>query len=212
MTRERDILVQTFLVNKIFLETIRAVDGEVFYISFHQERYECVLKKFGVKDVQNLETVLKPPKIGIYRCRLTYDLSKIPHHIDVTYHEYKKREINSLKLVYDDDIEYSLKSTCRDKLDAFYALRGECDDVLIVKNSLITDTTIANIAFYDSMKWLTPALPLLKGTTRERLLRNGKIFEADIAVKDLKKFSKIALMNAMVDFDIITQNTKDFFC
>jgi 4-amino-4-deoxychorismate lyase len=212
VTRERDILAQTFLVNKTFLETIKAVDGKIFYISYHQERYESVLKKFGVEDVKNLETVLNPPKIGIYRCRLIYDLSKTPHQIDVTYHEYKKREISSLKLVYDDNIEYSLKSICRDKLDALYDQRGECDDVLIVKNSLITDTTIANIAFYDSKRWLTPAFPLLKGTTRERLLREGKIFEEEIHVVDLKKFSKIAIMNAMVDFDIITQNTKDFFC
>lgn len=199
-------------MNKTFLETIRAVDGEIFHISFHQERYESVLKKFGAQDVKNLEQFIKPPKIGLYRCRLTYDLSKSPHKIEVTYHEYKKRDISSLKLVYDDKIEYALKSTCRDRLNALYDQRGECDDVLIIKNSLVTDTTIANIAFYDSDRWVTPALPLLKGTTRERLLRDKKIFEADIAVEDLKKFSKIALMNAMVDFDIITQNTKDFFC
>jgi 4-amino-4-deoxychorismate lyase len=199
-------------VNKTFLETIKAVDGEIFHISFHQERYESVLKQFGIDEAQNLEQFIKPPEIGLYKCRLTYDLSKLPHRIEVTYHEYKKRDISSLKLVYDDKIEYALKSTCRDGLDALYAQRGECDDVLIVKNSLLTDTTIANIAFYDSNRWVTPALPLLKGTTRERLLRDGKIFEADIAVKDLKNFSKIALMNAMVDFDIITQNTKDFFC
>ncbi|MFA5455562.1 MAG: aminotransferase class IV family protein [Sulfurimonas sp.] len=199
-------------MNKTFLETIKAVDGEIFHISFHQERYESVLKQFGIDEAQNLEQFIKPPEIGLYKCRLTYDLSKLPHRIEVTYHEYKKRDISSLKLVYDDKIEYALKSTCRDGLDALYAQRGECDDVLIVKNSLLTDTTIANIAFYDSNRWVTPALPLLKGTTRERLLRDGKIFEADIAVKDLKNFSKIALMNAMVDFDIITQNTKDFFC
>jgi 4-amino-4-deoxychorismate lyase len=199
-------------VNKTFLETIRAVDGEIFHISFHQERYESVLKHFCIDKAQNLEQFITPPEIGLYRCRLTYDLSKSPHRIEVTYHEYKKRDISSLKLVYDDEIEYALKSTCRDGLDALYDQRGECDDVLIVKNSLLTDTTIANIAFYDSNRWVTPALPLLKGTTRERLLRDKKIFESDIAVEDLKKFSKIALMNAMVDFDIITQNTKDFFC
>lgn len=199
-------------MNKIFFETIRVVDGEIFHILFHQERYESVLKKFGVENAQNLETFIKPPKIGIYRCRLIYDLSKTPHQIDVTFHDYKKRDINSLKLVYDDDIEYQLKSVCRDKLNALYDQRGECGDVLIVKNSFITDTTIANIAFYDSNRWLTPASPLLKGTTRERLLRDKKIFEEEIAIKDLKKFTKIALMNAMIDFDIITQNTKDFFC
>ncbi|MFA5234705.1 MAG: aminotransferase class IV family protein [Sulfurimonas sp.] len=198
-------------MNKTFFETIRAVDGKIFNISFHQERYESVLKHFGIDEAQNLEKFLNPPKIGTYRCRLTYNLSSLPHIIEVTYHEYKKRDISSLKLVYDDEIEYALKSTCRDGLDALYARRGECDDVLIVKNSLITDTTIANIAFFDSKRWVTPCMPLLKGTTRERLLRDGKIFEADIAVKDLKNFSKIALMNAMIDFDIITQKQRNIF-
>ncbi|DAB28556.1 MAG: branched-chain amino acid aminotransferase [Sulfurimonas sp. RIFOXYD12_FULL_33_39] len=197
---------------KIFLETIRAEDGEVFHISYHQKRYESVLKKFGVKEVQNLSLYLNPPKNGMYRCRLTYDLSKEPHQIDVTYYKYIKRDIASLKLLYDDNIEYSLKSTCREELDKLFAKRGECDDVLIIKNSFITDTSIANIAFYDLQRWITPALPLLKGTTRQRLLEEGKIFEKKIHVDELKNFSNVALMNAMIDFDIITKNIKDFFC
>ncbi|MGE4419938.1 MAG: aminotransferase class IV family protein [Sulfurimonas sp.] len=199
-------------MSKIFLETIRAVDGEVFNISYHQERYENVLKKFNISDKQNLKEFIKPPKIGTYRCRLTYDLSKEPHTLNVTYHVYKKREVGSLKLVYDNNIDYSLKSACRDELDALFGLREKCDDILIVKNSLITDTTIANIAFYDSKRWVTPVFPLLKGTTRERLLREGKIFEEKIYVDDLKYFSKVALMNAMIDFDIITKNIKEIFC
>lgn len=197
---------------KIFIETIKAVDGEVFHISYHQDRYESVLKKFGIKEVKNLNLYLKPPKNGLYRCRLTYDLSKTPHEIEVSYHEYNKRDISSLKLVYDDYIEYSMKYANRDELDRLFALRAECDDILIVKNSFITDTTIANIAFYDSNRWITPALPLLNGTTRQRLLDEGKIIEKDIHVEELKNFSKVALMNAMIDFDIITKSTKDFFC
>lgn len=199
-------------MHKIFIETIKAVDGGVFNISYHQDRYEGVLKKFKIKGSQNLSLYLKPPKNGLFRCRLTYDLSKMPHQIDVSYHEYNKRDINSLKLVYDDKVEYSMKYACRDELDRLYALRGKCDDILIVKNSLITDTTIANIAFYDSNRWITPALPLLNGTTRQRLLDEGKIIEKDIHVEELKNFSKVALMNAMIDFDIITKSTKDFFC
>lgn len=198
-------------MNKTFLETIKALDGEVFHLSFHQARYENVLREFEIDEAQNLEKFLNPPKIGMYRCRLIYDLSKTPHTINVTYHEYKKREVNSLKLIYDNEIDYSIKSSNRERLDELYAQRGECDDVLIVKNSLITDTTIANIAFWDSKRWVTPASPLLRGTTRERLLREGRIFEEEISVEDLKKFSKVALMNAMVDFDIITKNIKDFF-
>jgi 4-amino-4-deoxychorismate lyase len=199
-------------MNKTFFETIKAVDGEIFHLSFHQERYESVLKYFNVKEIQNLSLFLNPPKNGLYRCRLTYDLSKNPHNIAVTYHEYQKRKIDSLKLVYDDEIIYNFKSTARERLDALYNQRESSDDVLIVKNSLITDTTIANIAFFDSKNWLTPAQPLLEGTTRARLLKEKKIYIADIEVKDLKKYSHVALMNAMIDFDIITKNNKEFFC
>ena len=199
-------------MSSIFLETIKAIDGEIFNISYHQERYESVLKKFNIKHSQDLKELLTPPKIGTYRCRLTYDLSKEPHAFNVTYHKYEKREIETLRLLYNDNIEYSLKSACRDELDALYKLRDGCDDVLIVKNSLITDTTIANIAFFDSKRWVTPKSPLLMGTTRERLLREGKIFQESIYVSDLKNFSKVALMNAMIDFDIITKNIKEIFC
>lgn len=199
-------------MNRVFLETIRAVEGEVVNLPYHQKRYESVLKKFNIKDPKDLMDYIEPPKKGTYRCRLLYDLSKTPHIIDVTYHEYKKRDINSLKLVYDDDIEYSLKSADRSKLDALYEQRGGCDDILIVKKSLVTDTTIANIAFYDSKRWVTPKHPLLKGTTRERLLMEKMIFEEDIYAEDIERFSKVALMNAMIDFDIITKNVKDFFC
>jgi len=199
-------------MSKSFFETIKAVDGEVFHLKFHQERYESVLKHFGIKEIQNLSLHVNPPKSGLYRCRLTYDLSKHPHKLHVEYHEYKKREINSLKLVYSDEIIYDMKSIQRDKIDALYDLRQSADDVLIIRDNLITDTTIANIAFYDSKNWLTPLSPLLKGTTRERLLREKKIYEADIHVEDLKNFSHVALMNAMIDFDIITKNNKEFFC
>jgi len=199
-------------VNNTFLETIKSLDGKIFHLHYHQKRYERVLNSFGIKDIQNLEEFLNPPLRGLYRCRLIYDISSNPHAISVTYHEYKKREINTLKLVYDDTIEYLFKSTSREALDALFTLRDGCDDVLIIKNNLVTDTTIANIAFYSDGLWVTPKKTLLKGTTRERLLDEGKIIEKDIKVDELNNFSKVALLNAMIDFDIISQNKKDIFC
>lgn len=73
---------------------------------------------------------------------------------------------------------------------------------MIIKNGLISDTTIANIAIYLDGIWITPKKPLLKGTTRDRYLKEGKLIEKDISAEDLKA-SKIALMNAMIDFDIL---------
>lgn len=193
-----------------FFETIRCEDGNILNISFHQERYERVLNLFGVRDAKNLLDYITPPKYGLIRCRLVYKIYKDYHTIEVAYHEYKKREIGSLKLIYCDDIDYELKSLDRGKIDELYAKRGGYSDILIVKNSFITDTSIANIAFFDSDRWVTPANPLLRGTTRERLLREKKIFEDNIRVHDLDRFSNVALMNAMIDFDIIAKKAKDF--
>lgn len=76
--------------------------------------------------------------------------------------------------------------------------RNGCDDILIVKNNLITDTSIANIAFLLDGQWFTPKSPLLKGTTRARLIDEGKIKIAHLRLSDVNNTSKIALMNAMM--------------
>jgi len=186
-------------VKSSYLETIKAVDGELFHMSYHQKRYESVLEHFGIRDIKDIKEYLSPPQDGLYRCRLVYNIDDI----SVTYHRYKKRAVNSLKLIFDNDIEYSLKSTTRDNIDALFKQREECDDILIIKNLLVTDTSIANIALYRDGEWLTPKKPLLKGTTRERLLDTGKIIEADIRVQELRTFSKVALLNAMIGFDIL---------
>ncbi|WP_415396698.1 aminotransferase class IV family protein [Sulfurimonas sp. CS5] len=191
------------------METIKSFNGEIFNLLYHQRRYESVLKSLGIRDFKNLQDYLNPPLSGLYRCRLTYD----KQNIKVSYHKYEKRVIKSIKLVYDDKIDYSKKFTNRDELNNLFEKREDCDEILIVKNSLVTDTSMANIAFYKDSLWYTPKKPLLEGTTRARLLDDGKIIEKDIDVKDVKNYSKVALMNAMIDFDIITQyNLKDTTC
>lgn len=183
------------------LETIKILDGEIFHIEYHQQRYERVLNSLGVNPSKKLLDFIKPPEWGLYRCRLVYNADTI----EVTYHEYKKREINSFKLIFDNEIEYSHKAENREDIDRLFYLREDADEILIIKNLMITDTSIANIAFYRDGIWYTPKNPLLEGTTRERLLESGKIVQSDIKASDLRTFSKIALLNAMIDFDIIDE-------
>jgi len=184
-----------------FLETIKAVDGEVLNIEYHQKRYESVLKSMGCDEFKNLSDHIEAPKWGVYKCRVVYN----PHTISVTYDEYKKRDITTFKLIFNNDIEYSKKALLREDIDALYLQRDECDEILIIKNLLVSDTSIANIAFYDDNlgMWLTPKTPLLNGTTRQRLLDDGKIVEAEIKVHELRRFTKVALLNAMIGFDIL---------
>ncbi|MEO1938214.1 MAG: aminotransferase class IV family protein [Sulfurimonas sp.] len=184
-----------------FLETIKAIDGEVKYLEYHQKRYESVLNSLGIKQVHNLKELLNPPKKGFYRCRVVYSIE----NVKVEYIPYKKRQIHQLKLLESNTIEYSRKYADRRELDALFLQKGEGDDILIIKNGFVSDTSIANLAFFNGEHWLTPKTPLLQGTTRARLLEEGKIFEKDIRVEDIYTYKKIALMNAMIDFDIIAE-------
>ncbi len=208
MTRVSVISLQNFLVNSYFLETIKALDGEVYNLSYHQERLESVLDSLKHAKNYELNSLLSPPKKGLYRCRVIYNAQEI----NISYIEYRKREVRSFKLIYDDTIIYDKKYAKRDLLDRHFAQREDADEIIVVKNGLITDTSIANIALYDGKRWFTPKSPLLKGTTRRRYIEEGKILEADIAVDALKSYKKLALMNAMIDFDIITENIRKIVC
>jgi 4-amino-4-deoxychorismate lyase len=81
-----------------------------------------------------------------------------------------------------------------------------------VQGGLVSDTTIANVAFFDGSVWLSPKKPLLEGTTRARLLDEKKIHLADIEANDLKRFKKIALLNAMIGFDILQKSVEEIVC
>ena len=99
-----------------FLETIKAQDGEIYNLTYHQKRYESVLKGLDNSEIKDLKKYLFPPKTGLYRCRVVYD----EKNIDVEYIKYKKREVTKLKLVYDDEIVYEIKFTNRKNLEKLF--------------------------------------------------------------------------------------------
>ena len=68
-----------------------------------------------------------------------------------------------------------------------------CDDILIVKQGFITDTSYSNVLFYNGKEWLTPTHPLLKGTQRASLLDQEIIRVAEIRLEDLHHFKKVTL-------------------
>jgi 4-amino-4-deoxychorismate lyase len=186
-------------VKREYLETIKVCDGKVYNLAYHQKRYEGVLVEYA-QEPKLLQDFIDPPKEGLYRCRLLYNAKEI---LSVSFHPYKKRSVLSLKLIDALDLEYAKKYADRSALDALFEKREGCDDILMVKNGFVRDTSIANIALLKDGIWYTPKEPLLRGTTRERLLDEGKIVEDYIGVDTLDSFESIALMNAMIDFDII---------
>ena len=198
-------------MSKKFLETIKIEDGKIFHLSYHQRRVEEVFHSFGKSGMLHLEEFIEniPPE-GLYRCRVVYDLAL---RVWVEFIPYVKREVKTLKPIFDDSISYDKKYLNREVIDALFGEKGNCDDILIVKNGFICDTSIANIALYDNNHWVTPKEPLLKGTTRRRYIEEGLLEEKEIKFGDIGNFSKIALMNAMIDFDIIPKdNLEDILC
>lgn len=150
----------------------------------------------GSKLSFDLQTLITPPKTGLYRCRFIYDTDSYR----IEYHPYTPRKILSLRLVVDDTVHYPLKYTHRNGLNDLFECKDGCDDVLIVKNGILKDTTIANVALYINGQWLTPQTPLLYGTTRARLIDVGLLIPAVLTPDDIPLAQKIAIMNAMVGF------------
>ncbi|RYA24176.1 branched-chain amino acid aminotransferase, partial [Malaciobacter halophilus] len=143
---------------------------------------------------------ISPLNEKLLRCKVIYNSDEI---IDIKYFEYKKKEIKNFKIIKNDKIEYSKKYLNRDSLNKLFEQKESCDEIMIFKNSLLTDTSIANIAIFYDNSWITPKKPLLNGTTRQRYINSGFIKEADITLAMLKNAKKIALLNAMIDFDIL---------
>lgn len=135
---------------------------------------------------------------GIHKCRVLYG-REIE---EITCTPYQMREVSSLRLIAADTVDYTYKSANRDELNALYARRGVADDVLIVKDGFLTDTSIANVALYDEKMemWCTPSRPLLRGTKRAELIDKKIIVEREIPQSHLGEYSKIMLFNAMIDW------------
>jgi 4-amino-4-deoxychorismate lyase len=168
-----------------------------WHLGFHQARFDQTRRElFGTQERIVLADILTPPKNMTCRIRVTY-AQKIEQ---IEYIEYQPREMRSFALV-ETTQDYRYKSCDRTFLNE--ALRADADDVIFVKEGLLTDTTIANIALWIEGEWKTPLAPLLEGTTRARLLASGFLKAEHLSVSSLQKARKFAIMNALIGFKTI---------
>lgn len=184
------------------IESIRLKDGECFNLHYHQQRMnESVELLSGIENKIQLDVLLQKqnlPGSGKFKCRIVYsDIGVV--EIGVT--PYSARAINSLKIIYNNAIDYSLKFEDRTALNNLFTQRNKCDDILIVKNGFVTDASYSNVVFYDGLRWITPTQPLLKGTMRQYLLDSGVIHEDAIRIDQIPLFKKVKLINALLGFE-----------
>jgi 4-amino-4-deoxychorismate lyase len=186
----------------LLVETIRIENGKILNISFHNERViRSLYNIYGLMTKPELEKIIEIPESashGIYKCRVLYD----DKNMSVEFLPYVFRQVRSLKLVFSEDICYPYKYINRDKINRLSDMRGECDDILIIKYGKVTDSSYSNVLFRNNKgKWVTPSSFLLPGTRRANLLKSGLIQEADISYGDISKYTELKLINAMMNID-----------
>lgn len=184
----------------LLLETIKLENGKLINLNYHNQRFNRARKEiFSLpeKDLADLIQIPKEFNEGTYRCRVVYQkeiekIEFIPHH---------PRTINSLQIVHDNDIVYNHKFTNRTHLQKLYEQRDDADEIIIVKNGLVTDCFIGNLVFFDGEKWVTPDQPLLRGTQRQKLLDEGQIQEEKITERDLFNYEMVGIINVFYNLE-----------
>ena len=187
----------------LLLETVRIEGGEAHNLPYHQSRFDRSRRElFGDTALIDLASHIEAPPKGLYRCRILY-ADRIRH---VEYLPYTPKPVHRLKVIA-STIDYPYKYANREALDRLLLKKGDSDEIIIEKEGLLTDTTIANIAFFDGNRWVTPEKPLLEGTMRAKFLDKGFLHTANITKKDLQNYTHVALMNAMIGFKILNHIT-----
>jgi 4-amino-4-deoxychorismate lyase len=185
----------------LFIETICYEGGAFQRIELHNARFNSTRKQFfGMQTNLQLELLLSIPptmKSQTVKCTITY-ASAI---IDIDYSIYKIRPLSSLQMVCSDSIDYSFKFANRTIVNSLFNLRDQSDDILIIKNGFIADTSYANIVFKRKNLWYSPQNPLLKGTRLQSYLNEKRITPALLSIKDLPLFSEARIINAMISIE-----------
>jgi 4-amino-4-deoxychorismate lyase len=180
-----------------FIESIRFEKGSYQLLEFHQERINATYRKFFPLTIP-FHLAAHLPKLDFektYKVRVVYSNDSI----DIEFAEYLKRKVTSLRIIEEDKVDYSFKFEARTKIEQLYVKRHNADDIIIIKKGLVTDSSYANLVFWDGNLWYTPKSHLLNGVKRQYYLRTGLISEKEITLKTLFDYKKVSLINSMLD-------------
>lgn len=187
----------------LFLETILTCSGEIPLLPYHILRMEkCLLFHYHKLPVWfvNIENELMHYCIAKevkYKLNILYDMKGYK----IKYSEYEQKKYSAIQLAKNDAITYNWKYSNRLLLEKIEKEVQAQSIAIIVKNGLITDTPISNIALWNGKEWHTPLHPLLYGTRRQFLINNHFLIEKEITESDFKSYEKISIINAMNDIN-----------
>lgn len=187
-------------MKQLFSEVIKICNGKIFNLPGHIERMNFTLQSFfgstipfSLKD----DDIPLEFREGLVKCRIVYSLE----NLEIEYSHYIFREINSLKIIHDNSIDYSFKYAERTAFERLMAQKENCDDILVVKNGFVTDTSFTNVVFESDKGLFTPSTYLLPGTKRQTLLKERVIKEKVIRIEDIEDYRKLYLINAMMGIE-----------
>ena len=185
----------------LLFETIKVKGNSLMNIGYHNSRLNNSRRAlFGAEDLWDIQSMIALPDLNpavIYRCKFIYGLEF--HSVDFI--PYEVKPLKTLRLIAVDKNLYPLKYLDRTLLDQYKQQNSDVDDVIFVQNNQVSDCSYANLVFYDNHNWITPANPMLKGTKRRQYIEQQIIKVDDIDVTDIMRFSKMKIINAMIDLE-----------
>ncbi len=191
-----------------FIESIRVKDGRLCNLGAHVRRSsDALMHHFGINrelpfwELFNSACVgMEGDCMGLYKLRVVYGREVV----SVSLVPYKEPVSLSLKIVECNYIDYSYKYEDRLVFADLLQYKGDCDDILIVKDGLVTDTSYGNIVYELDGELFTPASPLLNGTRREFMLKKGLLKERNLQIGALHRSRAFYMINAMLNMLPVT--------
>ena len=183
-----------------FIESIRVEDRKLHLPDLHQQRVIRTFEHFAKEnsiDISKIYQDLQHDGEGLFKLRIVYDFEKV---LQTQLIPYAISELHSVRLVENNLYDYAFKFSDRTILENMRR-EAKSDEIIIVKNNRITDTSFSNLLFKKGKTWYTPSTFLLNGVQRQHLLKTKKIKETEITVQNLREFSHFQIINAMNDFD-----------
>jgi 4-amino-4-deoxychorismate lyase len=184
-----------------FFESIRVKDGIAEQLGFHQLRVNKTLKAFDASnhsiELASIVQQLVLPADGLFKLKISYDLNG---NYQSAFTPYQYKQIQNFALVDIKEQSYDYKFSNRDWINEALIQSGK-DEIMMHDGGLIKDCSYTNIVFYDGVNWYTPAVPLLEGTQRAKLIEEGIIQPKALYVQDIPNFKKFKCINAMLDWN-----------
>ncbi|MDE5930490.1 MAG: aminotransferase class IV [Muribaculaceae bacterium] len=182
---------------KLFIETLRWSGRRYHLTALHRERMLRTSPELRLPP-GDMECWLPPVPDDLQdltvKCRITYDTEIRT----IEFEPYSPRCVRSLQMVCDDCIDYHLKYADRSCLDSLRSRRGQADEIIIVKNGLVTDTSYSSLLFKAGDKLYTPATPLLRGVMVASLLAAGALVRTELTPDDILPGNSLGITHALL--------------